>query len=71
MKILFLSVPTGGGHHQAAKAMESYFAGRNDVECRMLDIAENVTVPWRKRFQKGTFFPPPLRRKFMGRCMTF
>lgn len=66
MKILFLSVPTGGGHHQAAKAMESYFAGRNDVECRMLDIAENVNSTLAEAVSKGYILSTTITPKIYG-----
>ena len=66
MKILFLSVPTGGGHHQAAKAMESYFAGRNDVECRMLDIAENVNSTLADAVSKGYILSTTITPKIYG-----
>lgn len=62
MKVLFLSVPTGGGHHQAAKAICEYFAEFNDVECRVLDVAENVNNIVKDMISKGyilstMFFP--------------
>ncbi len=62
MKILFLSVPTGGGHHQAAKAIREYFSEYSDVECRVLDVAENVNNIVKDMISKGyilstTFFP--------------
>lgn len=66
MKILFLSVPTGGGHHQAAKAMESYFADRNDVECRMLDIAENVNSALAEAVSKGYILSTTVTPKLYG-----
>lgn len=66
MKILFLSVPTGGGHHQAAKAMKSYFAERNDVECRMLDIAENVNSIVAEAVSKGYILSTTITPKIYG-----
>lgn len=42
MKLLFLSVPTGHGHHQVAAALESYFKNQDGVECKTLDVFENV-----------------------------
>lgn len=66
MKILFLSVPTGGGHHQAAKAMQSYFAGRNDVECRILDIAENVNSALAEALSKGYILTTTITPRIYG-----
>lgn len=66
MKILFLSVPTGGGHHQAAKAIESYFASRKDVECRMLDIAENVNSALAEAVSKGYILTTTITPKIYG-----
>ncbi len=66
MKILFLSVPTGGGHHQAAKAMQSYFAGRDDVECRILDIAENVNNALAEAVSKGYILTTTITPKIYG-----
>lgn len=42
MRILFLSVPTGQGHHQTCKALEDYYAGKEGIECRTLDVVDNV-----------------------------
>lgn len=53
MKVLFLSVPAGGGHHQTAKAMTDYFAGRDDVETKILDVAENVNNVLKELISKG------------------
>lgn len=66
MKILFLSVPTGGGHHQAAKAMETYFAGKSGVECRMLDIAENVNSALAEAVSKGYILSTTITPKIYG-----
>lgn len=66
MKILFLSVPTGGGHHQAAKAMQGYFADRNDVECRVLDIAENVNSALAEALSKGYILTTTITPKIYG-----
>ncbi len=66
MKVLFLSIPTGGGHHQAAKAMESYFAGRRDVECRMLDMAENVNSTLAEAVSKGYILSTTITPKLYG-----
>lgn len=66
MKILFLSVPTGGGHHQAARAMEDYFAGHKDVECRILDIAENVNSILADALSKGYILTTTITPKIYG-----
>lgn len=41
MKVLILSVPTGGGHLQTAKALKEHLT-QNGTECEILDIAENT-----------------------------
>jgi len=66
MKVLFLSIPTGGGHHQAARALEAYFAGRNDVECRVLDIAENVNSVLAEALSKGYILSTTIAPKIYG-----
>lgn len=43
MRILFLSVPTGQGHHQTCKALEDYYADKEGIECRTLDVVDNVS----------------------------
>ncbi len=53
MKVLFLSVPAGGGHHQTAKAMADFFAGRDNVETKILDVAENVNSVLKELISKG------------------
>lgn len=62
MKVLFLSVPAGGGHHQTAKAMADYFAEHENVETKILDVAENVNIVLKELISKGyilstTLFP--------------
>lgn len=42
MRILFLSVPTGQGHHQTCKALEEYCSNIKGVECLTLDVVDNV-----------------------------
>lgn len=42
MKLLFLSVPTGQGHNQVAIALENYYKNGTQVECRTLDVFDNV-----------------------------
>ena len=66
LKILFLSIPTGGGHHQAARAMERYFEGREDVECRMLDMAENVNSALADAVSKGYILTTSVTPKLFG-----
>lgn len=53
MKVLFLSVPAGGGHHQTAKAMTDYFAEYENVETKILDVAENVNIVLKELISKG------------------
>ena len=66
LKVLFLSIPTGGGHHQAARAMERYFEGREDVECRMLDMAENVNTALADAVSKGYILTTSVTPKLFG-----
>ena len=66
LKVLFLSVPTGGGHHQAARALENYFADRDDVECRMLDMAENVNSALAEAVSKGYILTTSVTPKLFG-----
>ena len=66
LKILFLSIPTGGGHHQAARALERYFEGREDVECRMLDMAENVNSALAEAVSKGYILTTSVTPKLFG-----
>lgn len=66
LKILFLSIPTGGGHHQAARAMERYFENREDVECRMLDMAENVNSALAEAVSKGYILTTSITPKLFG-----
>lgn len=66
MKILFLSVPTGGGHHQAARAMEHYFAKHENVVCKTLDIAENVNSSLADAVSKGYILTTTITPKIYG-----
>jgi processive 1,2-diacylglycerol beta-glucosyltransferase len=67
MKILFLSVPTGHGHHQTSTAMVSYFSSRGDVECRMLDVFENISPATAEALHKGYLFSTMRAPKFYGK----
>ena len=42
MKVLILSVPTGGGHLQTSKALYNYLTQQESTECKILDIVENT-----------------------------
>ncbi len=53
MKVLFLSVPTGHGHHQTAKAVVEYFKANENVECRFLDVVDNISPVLAESLQKG------------------
>ena len=63
MKVLFLSVPAGGGHHQTAKAMADFFAGRDNVETKILDVAENVNSVLKELISKGYILSTTLMPK--------
>lgn len=66
IKVLILSIPTGGGHHQAAKAIETYFKNRGDAECKMLDIAENVNGALAEAVSKGYILTTTAAPKLYG-----
>ena len=53
MKVLFLSVPTGQGHHQTAKAVLEFFKDNESVECRFLDIMDNISPVLADSIQQG------------------
>ena len=53
MKVLFLSVPAGGGHHQTARAMTDFFAEYENVETKIIDVAENVNNVLKELISKG------------------
>ena len=65
-KVLILSIPTGGGHHQAAKAIQTYFNSRGDVDCRLLDIAENVNGALAEAVSKGYILTTTAAPKLYG-----
>ncbi len=53
MKVLFLSVPTGQGHHQTAKAVLEFFKENEEVECRFLDVMDNISPVLAESLQRG------------------
>ncbi len=65
-KVLILSIPTGDGHHQAAKAIQTYFKARGDVDCRLLDIAENVNGALAEAVSKGYIITTTAAPKLYG-----
>ena len=65
-KILILSMPTGGGHHQAAKAMEAFFEAYDDVVCNVLDIAKNVNSALAEAVSKGYILTTMATPKLYG-----
>ncbi|MBQ9914624.1 MAG: glycosyltransferase [Clostridia bacterium] len=66
MKILFLSVPTGQGHHQAAKAVLEYFQGNENVECRFLDVFDNISPILADSIQRGYLLSTKVTPNFYG-----
>ncbi len=46
--------------------MQSYFAGRNDVECRILDIAENVNSALAEAVSKGYILTTTITPRIYG-----
>ncbi len=67
MKVLFLSVPTGQGHHQTAKAVLEYFKGNEDVECRFLDIMDYISPVLAESLQKGYLLSTKMTPHVYGR----
>lgn len=67
MKVLFLSVPTGQGHHQTAKALLEYFKDNEMVECRFLDIMDNVSPYLADSIQQGYLLSTKVTPHIYGR----
>ncbi len=66
MKVLFLSVPTGQGHHQTAKAVLEYFKDNETVECRFLDVVDNTSPILADSLQKGYLLSTKVAPKMYG-----
>ncbi len=66
MKILFLSVPTGQGHHQTAKAVVEHFQGNEEVECRFLDVVDNISPVLADSLQKGYLLSTKMTPRVYG-----
>ncbi len=66
MKVLFLSVPTGQGHHQAAKAVLDAFRGNEDVECRFLDVFDHVSPMLAESLQTGYLLSTKVTPRVFG-----
>lgn len=71
MKALILSVPTGQGHHQAAKAVYEYFSEETDVECKIIDVFENVNPRLAESVDKGYLLSTKVTPKAYGRVYGF
>lgn len=67
MKVLFLSVPTGQGHHQTAKAVLEYFKNNEDVECRFLDVVDDVSPMLADSLQQGYLLSTKMTPRIYGR----
>jgi len=67
MKVLFLSVPTGQGHHQTAKAVLEYFKSNEDVECRFLDVVDDVSPMLADSLQQGYLLSTKMTPRIYGR----
>lgn len=67
MKVLFLSVPTGQGHHQTAKAVVEYFKGNEDVECRFLDVVDDISPMLADSLQQGYLLSTKMTPHIYGR----
>ncbi len=66
MKLLFLSVPTGQGHNQAAKALEEYYRGMDGIECQTLDVFDNVNPLLSESIEKGYLISTKMTPKVYG-----
>lgn len=75
MKVLFLSVPTGHGHHMAARALEECFkSGRyagQKIECMTLDVFEHVNPILADSVQKGYLLSTKMTPKAYGAFYSF
>lgn len=67
MKTLVLSVPTGQGHHQAAKAIYEYFSEKDDVLCEICDVFENVNPALAESIEKAYLISTKVTPKVYGR----
>lgn len=67
MKILFLSMPTGQGHHQAAKAVLEYFKNNESVECRFLDVMDNISPVLSESMQRGYLLSTKVTPRVYGK----
>lgn len=56
MKVLILSVPTGGGHLQTSKALYNYLTQQESTECKILDIIENTNDKAAQILSEGYLF---------------
>lgn len=63
---MFLSVPTGQGHHQTAKAVQEYFKDNEAVECRFLDIIDYVSPVLADSLQRGYLLSTKVTPKVYG-----
>ena len=66
MKVLFLSVPTGQGHHQTAKAVLEYFKNDDSVTCEFLDVVDNTSPFLAEHLQKGYLFSTTMAPRVYG-----
>ncbi len=66
MKVLFLSVPTGQGHHQTAKAVLEYFKNNENVECRFLDVVDDVSPMLADSLQQGYLLSTKMTPRIYG-----
>ncbi len=67
MRVLVLSVPTGQGHHQAAKAIHEYFTEYTDATCEIIDVFENVHQTLADSIEKGYLISTMVTPKAYGR----
>ncbi|WHH60307.1 glycosyltransferase [Petroclostridium sp. X23] len=66
MKVLFLSVTAGQGHHSAAKAVMDYLKQR-DIECTMLDTFEYINPILSESIARGYLISTKLTPAVYGR----
>ena len=67
MKVLILTVPTGGGHMSTGRAIEKYLSERGH-QARILDVYKYASRVWGRSVEKGylasTKYAPSVYGKF-------
>ena len=72
VRVAILSVPTGQGHNQAALSVEAYLKQTDaDVECRIVDVVENVNRALAGSVQRGYLISTMMTPKVYGKFYDF